>query len=193
MLVAALFILVSTALVLPVLDSPKGSRVVATSIEVFGYTTNTQGELCARVRLKNSGTATICYGAGCFSGGAPSIKGEAETELGWLAFDGPHGGSGGLCWVLPGSDIVFSVPLPDMTSRWHITYEVGAATSPRARAFIALIESGWWNRLYPASQTLVHLIPHVEAEPVHTHSEMFFVPEAIRTRSNISRPKRYKK
>lgn len=181
MLVVALFVLASTALVLPLLYSPRGSGVVATSIEVLGYTTNKQGELCAQARLKNSGTAAIIYGAGAFSGGAPPMKGEAETERGRIAFDGPHGGSGGPCWVLPGSNRVFSIPLPDTTSRWRITYEIRPVTSPRERTFISLIENNWWNRLHPASQTLVKLTPHVEAQPVRTHSEMFVVPVAPAT------------
>jgi hypothetical protein len=183
LLVAALGSLVGIALVLSWLFSPKSGGAVATSIEVLGYATNTQGELCARVSLKNSGAVTIIYGAGAFSGGAPPIKGEAETARGRISFDGPHGGSGGPCWVLPGSNRVFTLPLPDTTSRWQITYTVRPATSPRERAFLALSEDNWWNRLHPASQTFVKLIPHAEAPPVLKHSELFVMPEATTTRS----------
>ncbi len=177
-LVAVLLILVSTAFVLSLLYSPSGRGVVATSIEVLSYTTNKQGELCARVRLKNIGTATLMYEPGCFAGGAPDIRGQAETEIGWIAFDGPHGGTASPCWVLPGSNRVFSIPLPDMTSRWQIAYDLRAASSPRERALISLCESGWWNRFYPASGRILSLFPYYETSATRTHSDLFVVPRA---------------
>jgi hypothetical protein len=177
-IISALFILFSTVLVLPLLYSPKGTGVVASSIEVLGYTTNKERELCARVRLKNTGTATLMYEPGCFAGGAPDIRGQAETEIGWVASDGPRGGTASPCWVLPGSNRVFSIPLPDMTSRWQITYDLRAASSPRERALISLCESGWWNRFYPATGRMLSLFPYYETPATRTHSDLFVVPSA---------------